>query len=94
MQPDKPYVNLLITDNDGTLGYKAEYMTDEENAVLYVALYGENGELLAVHINAAEAVFEGFKTGGRYKISAFLWDGGQTSLCEPCTKTTGSEPME
>ena len=65
----------VLADENG-ISYKTEYLSDKENAVLYTALYDENGILLGCEADKTEGSFAVSDSDGkRYVVKAFLWDG-------------------
>lgn len=59
---------------NGNLIYSADYVTDEENPVLYVTVYDENGVLVACKIGSKAGTLMTAEKSGAYTVKAFLWD--------------------
>ncbi len=87
--PEGAYVNLDVQISvDGQISYKADYYADgAENATLYVAVYDQNGKLIAVYADKPEGVIENINyiedyQNGQINIKGFLWDDAQKPLCD------------
>lgn len=69
-------------DTDGNLTYKADYVTDEENPILYVAAYDENGVLAACKIASKAGTLMTAEKSGTYTVKVFLWDNNMKPIAK------------
>lgn len=60
-------------DDDGNLNYEADYITESENAVLYVAMYDKDGALVSCG-RGKSGELKGAGDYGEYTLKAFLWE--------------------
>lgn len=67
--------SFTANESESGVDYSVSYSTNKKNAVLYVALYDENGVLLGCKKDITEGSFETELSEGKtYTAKAFLWE--------------------
>lgn len=95
---DAPYDGMLLSgidffdgyiseleakfDTDGNLIYSADYVTDEENPILYVVAYDEEDVLVAYKIGNKSGNLMTAENSGIYTVKAFLWDNNMKPIAK------------